>query len=377
MPRRLTLVIHALHGGGAERAVAMTANLWADAGHDVTVITLDSTASDVFPLQAGIARVGLDVMRPSATPLQAVLNNFQRIHKLRHAIYASSPDVVISFTDKTNVLTLLACKRLRIPVIATERTDPRHHAIGRIWSMLRRRYYPRAAALVVQTQAVADVMRPMLQHRPVVVIPNAVEPPRETPPALGKNNDDIASADVEASQQRIIGIGRLSPEKGFASLIVAFANIAEKHSQWKLTIYGEGPQRPDLQELILSLGLQNHVTLPGWVPNVVAELNQSQVFVLPSAYEGFPNALLEAMACGLACISYDCESGPREIIRHEVDGFLVPAGDVTALSQALDQLLSNEALCRQLGERAREVVQRFGVQEYLRRWEEVLTLVQA
>ena len=161
------------------------------------------------------------------------------------------------------------------------------------------------------------------------------------------------------SQRRIVGLGRLADHKGFDLLLAAFQEVAADHPDWVLEIFGEGDQRPILEQYRDQHRLGDRVRLPGWTDRPAAVLSRGDIFVLPSRYEGFPNALLEAMACGLACISFDCDSGPREIIRPGVDGLLVPAGDVAALASALGQLMSDSDLRQRLGNRAREVVTRF------------------
>ena len=125
----------------------------------------------------------------------------------------------------------------------------------------------------------------------------------------------------------VVAMGRLSPEKGFDLLIDAFARLAAQHADWRLEIAGEGPERDALQRQIDAAGLQPQVQLVGWVSDPERFLSRSALFVMSSRYEGFPVALLEAMACGVPVISFDCDSGPREIIRPDVDGVLVPAGD--------------------------------------------------
>lgn len=366
-PRRLTLVVPSLAYGGAEKTAVSMANHWAKQGCDVALVTLDSQAGDTFALSPDVRRTSLDLMRESGSPLHAIMNNLRRIARLRRAARDSRPDAVISFTDKMNIVTLIACAGLGVPVIITERTDPRHHAIGRAWDALRRLMYRRGAALVVQTEDVRRHMQPAMHGRPVFVIPNAVDRPHDPGRIAGLTN--------ESGDRLVVGMGRLSAEKGFDLLIRAFAQVAADHPGWTLKILGEGPQRAELQGLIKECGLSERVSLAGWSKEPSAVLSRADLFVLPSRYEGFPNALLEAMACGLPAISFDCESGPAEIIRHETDGLLVPPGDVAALARAMDRLMLNPDERRQFGLRAVEVTDRFSTERYFRLWEDVLSAV--
>ncbi|MFP6764520.1 MAG: glycosyltransferase, partial [Planctomycetaceae bacterium] len=154
-----------------------------------------------------------------------------------------------------------------------------------------------------------------------------------------------------------------------------FAAIARQHSGWNLVIVGDGPARKELELQIAGHGLADRILLTGWIEHPWTLLQKASVFVLPSRYEGFPNALLEAMARGKACIATDCQSGPAEIIQSGINGLLVDAdhsGDVqTALEAALDNLLSNQDLRESLGEHATDVRSEFGAKKYFRAWDDI------
>ncbi len=359
-PRHLALVIHSLDGGGAEHVATEMANQWSAMGYEVTLITLDSAERDRFPLSAQVSRVALDVMGPSANVLKAVFANRTRVRRLRAALRETAPQVIVSLTDKTNILTLLAARRLKIGVVACEWTDPRCHRIGRLWETLRRWTYPMCRALVVQTGNVHDVCRAFASTRPIHVVPNFV---RE--PGVRRGNRDTQT-------RRVVALGRLAPEKGFDLLIAAFARLADRHPDWNLLILGEGPHRDVLEREIHRHALEDRVQLPGWEKSPAQPLIDSDLFVLSSQYEGFPNALLEAMACKVACISFDCPSGPGEIIRDGVDGLLVPPQDVAALTAAMDELMSDENRRHEIARRATEVLERFSVQAHFERWDAIL-----
>jgi glycosyltransferase involved in cell wall biosynthesis len=264
-----------------------------------------------------------------------------------------------------NILTLLAARGGNVPVIIAERVDPRQYAIGPLWSRLRRITYSWCRGLVVQTERARESCRPFLGRRTSVhIIPNAV-----SPPPVCNVRDAFA---VEPGRQRIVAMGRLTHQKGFDLLIRGFAALAPRFCNWDVEILGEGPLRQELQDLIGELGLQDRIHLRGWLPDPHRLLSQADLFVLPSRFEGFPNALLEAMACGLPAIASDCDSGPAEIIRNGIDGLLIPCDDVPALTAALDRLLSDQNERRRLAGRAAEVLERFGPEKFFERWETVL-----
>jgi glycosyltransferase involved in cell wall biosynthesis len=154
-------------------------------------------------------------------------------------------------------------------------------------------------------------------------------------------------------------MGRLAPQKGFDLLIRAFASIAGQFKDWRVVILGDGPDRYQLAGLARSLWVERQVTFAGYQSDPLAWLRHASLFVLSSRYEGFPNALLEAMQCGLPVIAFDCASGPSEIVRHGTDGLLVPPEDVPALAEAMSRMAGNEELRRSLAQRATEVADRF------------------
>jgi glycosyltransferase involved in cell wall biosynthesis len=362
MTRKLALVIHALDQGGAQRAFACLANYWARAEHEVTVVTLAERSTDVFELDPKVNRVALGLVGDSGNAWQALVNNRRRIRAIRTALHDSGARQIISFVDQTNILTLIAARPLRIPVVVAERTDPRHHRIGRVWSVLRRFHYRRAAAVVVQTESVQQWVSTW-SGCSIVIIPNAIDAPMEHLPQ---------PVDQESSKRRVIAaMGRLSREKGFDILINVFAALQECHPDWNLRIIGDGPQRQPLSEQAKRLA-SDRVQFSGWVADPAEILGRCHLFVLPSQYEGFPNALLEAMAAGLPVVSFDCDSGPSDIVRHDVDGLLVSAGDAALLQAAMDRCMSDDPLRKRLGKRAREVVDRFSREATMARWDELL-----
>ncbi|MGB3633066.1 MAG: glycosyltransferase family 4 protein, partial [Rubrobacteraceae bacterium] len=328
---RLTLVISSLSCGGAERVMSMMANYWAENGADVTLVTLVTLGpedTDFYALVPKVRRVGLGLTAESADPWTALKNNLRRLKRLRSALVASRPEVVISFIHSVNVLTLLAMTGTGVPVVVAERTDPYSHPLGRAWSALRRLLYPRAAAVVTQSESASQWARKFVPKDLVYRLPNPVRKPS---PA---NKSETSSA----TGRTVLAVGRLSPVKGFDLLIRAFASCVPRHPDWSLTVLGEGPERDRLEALATELEISDRLNLPGQIEDPERTLGSADLFVLSSRYEGFPNALLEAMASGLAAVSFDCPNGPAEIIEDGVDGVLVERENVDALAATMSHL---------------------------------------
>jgi GalNAc-alpha-(1->4)-GalNAc-alpha-(1->3)-diNAcBac-PP-undecaprenol alpha-1,4-N-acetyl-D-galactosaminyltransferase len=358
----ISVVIPSLLGGGAERVAIDLANHWSEQARDVTLISIDRADESHYSIRPEIRRIGLNLMVSSKSLWSAVQNNRARIRELRRVLVDAKAKAVVSFTDITNVTTLLACRGMELRTIVAERTDPRHHRIGRVWSWLRRRTYGNANTLVVQTEAVRGWAQSCGWQCPIAVIPNAV---------LESQSPIVRQ---EHQPPMIVGMGRLSEEKGFDLLIPFFAMATEgrRFRDWQLTIYGEGPERQRLEQLIPEFKLTGRVHLPGWIEDTTKAWATADLFVLPSRYEGFPNVLLEAMAAGVPCVSFDCDSGPREIIRDGIDGMLVPTKKPMQLVWTITELLKDSEKRMQLGIRAREVVTRFSRAAFYERWDAVL-----
>ncbi len=355
---RLTLVISSLSSGGAERVMSIMANYWAAKGWKITLMTFDdNTTPPFYNLDYRVLHLPLGIAGDSPNAIISIWNNWQRIRTLRSAICDSKPDTVISFMDKINVLTLLATRWLNIPVLVSERIDPTRHCIGKIWEQLRQWTYPFADRIVVQTQRIQSSFFPKL-HARTCIIPNPVVLPSVEKELLDK----------VLGERSLVAMGRLQQQKGFDLLIQAFAKLKDRYPQWILTILGEGSLRSQLESLRSQLGLAEQIHFPGLVKNTSEFLKQADLFVMSSRFEGFPNALCEAMACGLPVISFDCPSGPREIIRDGVDGVLVPTEDVSALAAAMERLMSDEQERKRLAVNAPCVTQRFSLENVMGMW---------
>lgn len=363
-PVSLTLVIGHLRLGGAERVISLMANHWADKGWRVTLLTLEhGTSAPFYPIRESVRHIDFNWPGAVASGIPK-MRTLCALVGLRTALRRSAPQAIISFLNTTNIRVLMATYGMRLPVIVSERSDPHYDPISTFWERRRRWFYPTAASVVAQTEEAVSFFPAGIRTN-ARVIPNPAYLP-----------DGFVSRPAERVQRRtaytLIAMGRLVAEKGFDSLLQAFARVSSTYRKWNLTIWGEGPDRGRLEEMIRDLRVTGQVHLPGRTDQPFEKYRQADLYVLCSRYEGFPNALCEAMACGLPVISFDCPSGPRQIIRDGVDGLLVPPGDVGALAETLGRLMGEEALRTRLASRAPEILKRYSLSRIMGMWESLL-----
>lgn len=358
---RIVFVISSLGMGGSERVAVNLCNHWSHTGHQVTLVTLASQEGDFYSVEPQVVRIPLGLARDSRSPIDFLSSNLKRIWSLRCVIRSAAPDVVVSFEDTTNVRSILAGFGIRVPLVVAERTDPRVRALGKVVTFLRPLLYRRAQALVVQTKSCAAWARAIVPSGAVHVIPNAVSFPRA-----------VAREAVRHGRPVILAMGRMNEAKGFDLLLRAFALCASRQEQWDLRIVGDGPERSRLNFLAAELRIQDRILLDSATKCPFTALRNADLFVLSSRREGFPNALLEAMACRLAVVSFDCLSGPSEIISHNENGLLVPAGDVEGLAAAMDQLMSSNSERQRLGKNAAQVIDEYRPERIFELWDSLL-----
>lgn len=358
--RRVLWVVSSLAAGGAERIVVEFANGFADHGHDVAVLTLSSPQHDHYLIGRHVTRIALDQPWRTTSLWQRLTGNLRLCYSIRRAILAYRPDVVISFIDQSNVRVLAALTGTGIPVIISERIDPRRHILGRFWNLARRVLYPIADRIVVQTQGIADWAGSTVHLKRIRIIENPV---RDLPPPQATDRREPKS---------ILAVGRLHPQKGFDLLLRGFASSGLARNGVQLIILGDGPEREALETLVRDLKLDHAVSMPGLVSDPETWMARATVFVLPSRYEGFPNALLEAMSMGCPSIATDCDTGPRDIIRHAVNGLLIPVDHQQALADALVLMLGDSNLRARLSAEALKVRDTYSKARILLEWENVI-----
>ena len=364
---RLLIYIHSLENGGAERVVANLANHWASLGWAVTVVTVAPQTRDFYVLDAGVGRRCLDLAGQGGGLLAGVVRTARRARALRGVLREVQPAVALSAMHTANVVLALAARGLPgVRTVGSEHNFPPKAPMGVVWETLRRHAYGHLHAVVALTHECAHWLERHSHARRVPVIPNPVVWPLSQHAPLV--NPAMSCA---PGRQILLGVGRLSEEKNFTTLIAIFARLVPMHPNWDLVILGEGAQRAALSAQVQAGGLGQRVFLPGSVGNVGDWYARASLYAMSSHFEGFPNTLVEAMAYGLPAVSFDCDTGPRDIIRHGIDGILVAPGDVEGMASALDILMRDSHVRARFARRAIDARERFSMKKISRMWETV------
>ncbi len=355
----ITLVISDLGGGGAQRVLTLLANAWAKKGKRVCVITLADQSSDFFSLDPTVRRIVSGGIHQSSGFYEALSMNFRRIWNLRRSIKSSGAPIVVSFVGTTNLLTIMASVGLGLCVIISERNDPSRQSLGRIWDFLRRRLYKYADRVTANSHGVLEALADFTPRSKLYYVPNPLVAPDET-----QKRDKLPLS--------ILAVGRLHQQKGYDILLPAFARIASQAPDWRLDILGDGLLRDQLHQQAGDLNIADRIEWHGRVSQPFLFYSNAAIFVLASRYEGTPNAMLEAMACGLPVIVTDASPGPLEFVEDGVSGLVVPAENEQALADAMLRLINDADLRRSLSDMARLRVIELELPNALATWEQAI-----
>lgn len=356
---KIIFLITCIKNGGAEHVMTRLVNHWAENGHEVSVGCFE-------PFCRETSRWELDKRIHLLLLWELPKGRISYRLAVRRMFRELNPDVIVSFLCGANIFAVTYGKLWgRYKVILSERYSPGLDTPSFLMQWKRKLFFRLADCFVCQTPRAKEFCISYYHLHPerCTVISN---PPPAVPPPRPENAPRLLPP------KAIIAAGRLAWEKGFDTLIDAFAIAGAKHPEWTLHIFGEGEDREMLQRKIDNSPVAGRIFLPGNTKKMAELLQEAEIFALSSRAEGMPNILLEAMAAGCACAAFDCQFGPRDIIQPEQDGLLVPENDTAAFARALDRLMTDETLRHKLGEAAVRKIRALSIDDVFARWDALL-----
>lgn len=348
--------INSLGKGGAERVVSLLANEFVKDDTEVVIAT-EWYAEEEYDVNRNVKRIhaGLSETQEKGN---RIAKQWYRIHNLRKVLVQEKPDVVLSFCAKANYRALMAAIGTGIPVIASVRNDPKIDYVGTSKSIMNKLFLNRAAGCVFQTEEAQEFFDEVLQKKSMIIC-NPV-------------NEKYLKAERKTPEKKIVCVGRLVAQKNQMLLVNAFEKILQKYPDYHLYLYGDGSDDECKEELLQYVGskeIKKSIHFMGLSSTLEQDMADASMFVLPSNYEGMPNALMEAMALGLPVISTDCPcGGSRYWIESGVTGQLVPVKDVDSMAEAIEYYIQNSEKAKEMGANARQRLHEATIDKIFEQW---------
>lgn len=359
--KKLAIVCGSLGKGGAERITLYLASYMRYRGVKTIIITGGRHPVE-YKCPKYIERYVLNESK-EGTKIEGkgIALLFYQIMRLRNILLEQCIDTVLIMDVPVCVYAIPGCQKTKVKVIVSERNAPTHFSGKKTIKWISRILMRKADGFVFQTKEVQNYYGSFFYEKSIV-IPNPVF--IESMPKIQYTGE---------REKKIVSVARLNKQKNQKMLIKAFSLILNEYPEYKLYIWGEGPERKNIENYIRSLGIQKSVFLPGITENVFEEIYDASMFVLTSDFEGMPNALIEAMALGLPCISTDCPcGGPRELIENNRNGILIPVNDKDALVKNICYLLENKEFTIKIGNEAFKIRERLNYETICNKWYEFM-----
>tara|TARA_Y100000816_G_scaffold292550_1_gene288550 strand:+ start:954 stop:2081 length:1128 start_codon:yes stop_codon:yes gene_type:complete len=369
LKKNITIVVSAMNMGGAQRVVSILCNYWSQNGYSVTLIyTYTKKRIHHYHLNDKVEIKYLKNI-PFLSNIY-FLNAIWKLIYLRSSIKSSNPDVIISFLTTINVATTLASIGIKAPLFICERISTPFATLNKNLFWFYKILFKRVKKIIVQTENNKSYLNETFPKNDVDVIPNLIIYPI---PVTGRSINPHTV--IAENRKSILAAGRMHKFKQFDVLIKAFNMIKDIHSEWDLIILGDGEEKTKLHQLLSDYKINNRVFFPGSVGNVSEWYENVDLFVLSSLVEGFPNVLLEAMSYGLPCVSFDCETGPRELIKNGINGILVnPHEKETGLSKAISSIINQPEMRENMGKEAIKLKRKNSIENIISKWNISLNL---
>lgn len=338
MKRKIVFYIGSLAKGGAERVFVNLAQYFKGLGYEVVIAT-KLVEKVEYEVPEGVVRIVVDIAGEEISKSR-IVNFFRRLSKLRRTWKREKPDLVFTAIGKNNFMVIVSSLFMRHKVIGSVVSDPKREYWNFVMRFLAKTLFFLADGMVFQTEDAKSYFPKGIQKKSII-LPNSINP------AFIKERFE------GTRKKEIVMVGRIDDNKNPQMLVEAFSYLAKEYPEWNVILYGDGVGREKVERLIEEKSMGSRIVMAGSQGDIQDKIYESSVYVLCSYVEGMPNALMEAMALGLAVISTDCPcGGPRMLIENYQNGILIPVGDSRRLQEALREVLDNEELRENMGRNA-------------------------
>ena len=350
---KICFVLGTLKYSGAEKIVRYLMNELIKKDYNVSVILL--SCSNKYEELNGIHQFPL--FNKEEEKKDKIIRVIKRIKRIRRIIVENKFDLVISFGVKFNLDVSDAVRGTNTKLILCERNDPKNDPASLLLRLRRKINYNIADGYVFQTKEIQEFFNNRIQKKSIV-IPNFIEC------CNGKNIYNPSKKSIATSARLDIN------QKDQLTLFRAFKLFSKSHPEYTLELYGDGPDREKLEKFSNELGISNVINFNGQVENPIKEIVKSKAFILTSKYEGMPNALIEAMAAGMPCISTKCSGGGAEaLIKDNKNGILTEVGDYKKIALALKRICEDKEFANMLGKNAYKINEELNLNNIINMWE--------
>ena len=352
--KELIIVTETLGVDGPERVITELINEWIKKNYQISVIvTRSELGKATYNIHDSVKIIKVDDHSKGG-----VLSRFNEARSVRKILKKHPNAVGVSLLVSTSFSLAIGSIGLKNRIVLSERNDPNQVPFTKLQRKMRDLSLELADACVFQTEDAKEYFSKRIQKKGTIIY-NPVNP-------------ELPARYSGERKKTIVAAGRLAKQKNFQLLIKAFAKVANRHPDYQLWIYGEGPDRQELEELVEKLGLTKQVIMPGFSNDVYSKMLDCTAYVSSSDYEGMSNSMLEALAMGIPTICTDCPiGGARTVIQNEFNGILVPVGNVEPLSKAILKIIEDNSFSDMIGKNAYCIREKLNIQNIAAQWEKL------
>ena len=335
---KILLTIDSLSFGGAQRVVTELANYFDDKGYELYLLIIHPNTNR-YKINSTVKLIEPKMGRER---LNKIIFIPYSILFMRRNIKRIKPDIIFNFIFSSFFL-FITIDLIHIKYISIRNNPNKLQKQDSLW--FRKFIFKKAHRIIAQTKYAANIIRNQTDIENVDIIPNPVR--------------KVKQYNIK-QDNTILNIGRLINGKGYKDLIYIFSRLQAK--SWRLQIVGDGPIREELEQYAEKLNIRDKIDFEGFQTDLDKYLSKAKIFAFTSYSEGFPNALLEAMAFPIPCISYNCNAGPSELINDNINGFLIPTGDKEKFINKLDLLISDSKLREKFKKNAESIKSNYSLE---------------